>query len=107
MSRAERRRRSWQYARRSQRLHLRQTHPDGALDGVCERSVWFFEKQKVSRHTKHCGMCSLKYRETGCRPRVKRDMVECRAAADLALRVAYVEGRLLPFDEARRQRERG
>jgi hypothetical protein len=29
-----------------------------------------------------------------------------RAAANLGPRIAYLEGRLLPFDEARRQRER-
>jgi hypothetical protein len=74
MTRALRRHRSWTYARWAQRLHLRQAHPDGAVDCVCERSVWFFEKQKISRHRHHCWMCSPKYRETGCRPRVKRYM---------------------------------
>jgi hypothetical protein len=29
-----------------------------------------------------------------------------RRAANLGPRIAYLEGRLLPFDEARRQRER-
>ena len=44
MTRALRRYRSVTYARRAQRAHLRQAHPDGAVDCVCERSVWFFDK---------------------------------------------------------------
>jgi hypothetical protein len=78
MSRAERRHRSWQYARRSQRTHRRQAHPDReapsegerAVDCICERSVWFFEKQKISRHNQHCWMCHPKYRELRIRPRL-------------------------------------
>jgi hypothetical protein len=35
-----------------------------------------------------------------------QDRHERRALANLGPRVAYLEGRLLPFDEARRQRER-
>jgi hypothetical protein len=74
MTRALRRHRSWTYARRAQRLHLRQAHPDGAVDCVCEKSVWYFDKRKVSLHRQSCWMCSPKYRETGCRPRVNRYM---------------------------------
>jgi hypothetical protein len=65
MTRALRRHRRCTDARRAQRTYLRQAHPDGAVDCVCERSVWFFEKQQVSRHHKHCWMCSPKYRATG------------------------------------------
>jgi hypothetical protein len=39
MTRAARRHRSWYYAHRAQRRHLRHAHPDGAVDCVCERSV--------------------------------------------------------------------
>ena len=74
MSRAARRRRSWQYARRAQGRHLRQAHPNGAVDGVCERSVWFFETRKISQHRHHCRMCHPKYRETNVWPWVKRYM---------------------------------
>jgi hypothetical protein len=74
MTRAARRHRSWHYGRRAQRLHLRQAHPDGAVDCVCERSVWFFDKRKISQHRHHCPYCHPKYSETGCRPRVKHYM---------------------------------
>lgn len=72
MTRVLRRHRSLTYARRAQRSHLRQAHPDGAVDGVCKRSVWCFEKRKISQHRHHCWMCHPKYRETAGRPRVKR-----------------------------------
>jgi hypothetical protein len=74
LTRAARRHRSWNYARRAQRVHLRQAHPDGAVDCVCERSVWFFDKRKISQHRHHCWMCHPKYRETNVRPWVKRYM---------------------------------
>jgi hypothetical protein len=74
MTRGARRYRSWQYARRAQRLHLSQAHPDGAGDCVCEQSVWFFEKQQVSRHCHACFLCHPKYRQTSARARVKRYM---------------------------------
>jgi hypothetical protein len=74
MSRAERRHRSYVYARRAQRVHLRQAHPDGAVDCVCERSVWFFDKRKISQHWHHCPYCHPKYRERGVRARVTRFM---------------------------------
>ncbi len=54
MTRALRHHRSSHYARRAQRTHRRQAHPDGAVDCVGECSVWCFEKQKVSRHHKRC-----------------------------------------------------
>lgn len=72
MTRAARRHRSWHDARRAQRRHLRQTHPDGAVDCVCERPVWFFEKRKISQHRKHCWMCHPEYGERLIRPRLKR-----------------------------------
>jgi len=72
MTRALRRHRSYHYARRAQRIHLRQAHPDGAVDCTCEPSVWFFDKQKISRHTKHCWMCHPKFGELLLRPRLKR-----------------------------------
>jgi hypothetical protein len=74
MTRALRRHHSWIYARRAQRTHLRQVHHDGTLDCICEQSVWYFEKRKSLGHAHHCWMCHPKYCETGCRPRVKRDM---------------------------------
>jgi hypothetical protein len=72
--RAARRHRSWHYARRAQRLHLSRVHPNGVLDCACERSVWSFEKRKSLGHSHRCRMCHPKYRDTGCRPRVKRYM---------------------------------
>jgi hypothetical protein len=74
MTRAMRRHRSYRYARRAQRTHLRQAHPDGAADCVCERSVWFFEKRKVSQHRHHCWMCHPKAWEQAVRARVARFM---------------------------------
>jgi hypothetical protein len=72
MTRALHRRRSFAYARRAQRIHLRQAHPDGAVDCVCERRVWYVDKRKMSLHRKRGWMCSPKSRDTYCRPRVKR-----------------------------------
>jgi hypothetical protein len=71
MTRALRRHRSVTYARRAQRAHLRQAHPDGAVDCVCERSVWFLDKRKISQHRHHCWMCHPKYAELLIRPRLK------------------------------------
>ena len=74
LTRALRRHRSLTYARRAQRAHLRQAHPDGAVDCVCERSVWYFEKRKISLHRHHCASCHPKARERGVRARVARFM---------------------------------
>jgi hypothetical protein len=74
MTRALRRHRSLTYARRAQRTHRRQAHPDGAVDCVCECSPWCFETRKISQHRHHGWMCHPKYRETAGRPRVTRDM---------------------------------
>lgn len=74
MTRALRRHRSDHDARRAQRTHRRQGHPDEAVDGVCERAVWFFEKRKISQHRRHCWMCHPTYGETSVRPWVKRAM---------------------------------
>jgi hypothetical protein len=71
MTRALRRHRSYHYARRAQRTHLRQVHPDGAVDCVCERSVSFFDKRKISQHRHHCWMCHPSYRDTQRRAWVK------------------------------------
>jgi len=54
MTRAARPHQNWHYARRAQRIQLRPAHPDGAVDCVGERSVWFFEKRKISQHRHHC-----------------------------------------------------
>jgi hypothetical protein len=70
MSRALRRHRNITYTRRAQRLCLRQMHPDGAVVGVCERSVWCFEQRKISRHWHHCPYGHPKYQEGGVRVRV-------------------------------------
>ena len=72
MTRALRRHRSWTYARRVQQIHLRQAHTDGAVACVCERSVWFFEKRKISQHRHHCRMCHPKYGELRIRAKLKR-----------------------------------
>jgi hypothetical protein len=72
MTRAARRHRSWYYAHRAQRRHLRHAHPDGAVDCVCERSVWGFETRKISQHRHHGWMCHPKYGERLVRPRLKR-----------------------------------
>jgi hypothetical protein len=45
-NRGERRARSLRYSLRAQRTHLSVVHPDGALDCICERSVWYFRKRK-------------------------------------------------------------
>ena len=44
--RADRLYRTWVKARKAQRVHLHTIHPDGVLDCVCERSVWYFAKRK-------------------------------------------------------------
>jgi hypothetical protein len=74
MTRALRRHRSLTYARRAQRTHLRQAHPDGAVDCVCERSVWFLETRKISQHRHHCWMCHPSDRDTQRWAWVKRYM---------------------------------
>jgi hypothetical protein len=71
VTRAARRHRNWHYARRAQRLHLRQAHADGVLDCICERSVWYFEKIKAVGHRRHCWMCHPKYGERLIRPRLQ------------------------------------
>lgn len=43
--RESRRDRSWRAARRQQALHL-QIHRGGAVDCICELSVWYFEKRR-------------------------------------------------------------
>jgi hypothetical protein len=42
--RGERRDRTSRHGRRAQQLHLRFVHPSGAVDCICERSVWYFRK---------------------------------------------------------------
>jgi hypothetical protein len=42
------------------------------VDCVYERSVWFFEKHKVSQHRHHCWICHPNYRDTYTRAWVKR-----------------------------------
>jgi hypothetical protein len=81
MTRAARRHRSWHYARRAQRVHLRLAHPDGVVDCMCERSVWCFETRKISQHRHHGWTCHPKYRETVGRPRVTRDMTRWGVAS--------------------------
>src|SRR5271170_1213502 len=44
--REERRDRSYRYGKRARDTHLRVVHPDGVVDCVCERSVWYFAKKK-------------------------------------------------------------
>jgi hypothetical protein len=45
-SRGDRRDRTIRYGERARGEHLRTVHPDGIVDCVCERSVWFFAKKK-------------------------------------------------------------
>jgi hypothetical protein len=72
MTRAARRHRSWHDTCRAQRRHPRQAHPDGAVDCVCERSVWCFETRKVSRHRRHGWVGHPKDGERLVRPRLTR-----------------------------------
>jgi hypothetical protein len=74
VTRALRRHRRFTDARRAQRTHRRQAHPDGAVDCVGGRSVWFFAKRKISQHRHHCPWCHPKYRERDVRARVTRFM---------------------------------
>ena len=62
-------------ARKAQRVHLHTLHPDGVLDCVCERSVWYFAKRKSIGHHHHCEMCHPRYRNGHTRVRVKRFML--------------------------------
>ena len=70
-ARQRRRDLSYRYARRAQDEHMRWVHQGGEVDCICERSVWYFEKQKSIGHRKHCWMCHPKYRETPTRTRLK------------------------------------
>jgi hypothetical protein len=72
MTRAARRHRSWHDARRAQRRHRCQDHADGAVDCVCERSVWCFETRQISQHRHHGWMCHPKSGARLVRPRLKR-----------------------------------
>ena len=45
--REERRDRTIRYGERARRIHLRQAHPNGSIDCVCEQSAWFFAKGKA------------------------------------------------------------
>ena len=73
--RADRLYRTWVKARKAQRVHLHTIHPDGVLDCVCERSVWYFAKRKSIGHHHHCEMCHPRYRNGRTRVRVKRFML--------------------------------
>jgi len=44
--REDRRDRTWRYAAKTRREHLRVVHPDGKVDCTCELSAWFFRKGK-------------------------------------------------------------
>jgi hypothetical protein len=44
----------------------------GAVDCMCERSVWCFEKRQISQHRRHGWMCHPKSGERLIRPRLKR-----------------------------------
>jgi hypothetical protein len=72
--RAERRHTTWTKARKAQQAHLSMVHWDGALDCVCERSVWYFAKRKSVGHHRHCEMCHPRYRNGHTRSRAKRFM---------------------------------
>lgn len=67
--------RTWAKAYKAQREHLSTVHPDGAVDCVCERSVWYFAKRKAVGHHHHCEMCHPRYRNGSTRTRVKRFMM--------------------------------
>jgi ribosomal protein L19E len=74
-TRAARLHRTWVKARRAQREHLAIVHPDGAIDCVCERSVWYFAKRKALGHRHHCEICHPRYRNGSTRTRVKHFMM--------------------------------
>lgn len=44
--REDRRDRTMRYGARARKIHLRTVHPNGAVDCVCEFSVWKFAKGK-------------------------------------------------------------
>jgi hypothetical protein len=60
--REKRRDRTIRYGERARRIHLSWVHPDGAVDCICELSVWFFAKGKSlgCRCRKHGRGCSPK-----------------------------------------------
>jgi hypothetical protein len=70
-TRAARLHRTWVKALRARHEHLAIVHPDGMLDGVCERSVWYVAKRKALGHRHHCEMCHPRYRNRSTRTRGK------------------------------------
>lgn len=45
--RGARRQSTLRHARRAQAIHVHLAHPDGDVDCVCERSVWWFARRGV------------------------------------------------------------
>lgn len=67
--------RTWIKARRAQREHGAIVHPDGAMDCLCERSVWCVANRKAVDHCHHCKSCHPRCRNMGTRTRVKHVMM--------------------------------
>ena len=74
-TRAARLHRTWVKARRAPREHLAIVHPDGAIDCVCERSVWYVANRTALGHRHHCEICHPRDRHGSTRTRVKHCMM--------------------------------
>ena len=72
MTRTLRGHRSDHEACRAPRTHRRQAHPDSAVDGAGESSVWCFDKRQISQHRYHGWMGPPKPGELVRRPWLKR-----------------------------------
>lgn len=89
--REDRRDRTWRVSKKAQAHHLKTNHPDGVLDCVCERSVWFFDKVGIQRHN-----CSKK---THGSPKIGRGI--CHAYDIRPTVLIRVEWRRYSYDLSR------
>ncbi len=80
--REKRRDRSYRYGKSARDTHLRVVHPDGALDCVCERSVWYFAKRKSLG-------CSCRKRARNASPKIAASL--CHDGGARGLHPAVVE----------------
>ena len=71
--REDRRDRTYRYGESARREHLRVNHPDGVVDCVCEKSVWFFAKRSSNG-------CRCRRRSPGNSPKVAVSMCHSNAA---------------------------
>lgn len=92
--------RTYRYAARARKEHLRVRHPDGTLDCECERAEWYFRKGKSlgcrCRRKKKGnpkvagGMCSRGDIQPGTVERIAGHRL-CRAWRDLVRRVDPID----------------